>query len=249
MKFPYKLVRRRADYHYVPRIYGRTAGKMRDIRDDAVFRRLADRVMLTEPRRTLLYYDRLYTLYQAFLNAKDLADDGPHMAEIGVFRGGGSAFLASLCAEFGRERATLVAIDTFEGHAAADLPEGVEAAHETGTFDETAYADVRRYLAAYPFVEVVQGRVQDRTDPIGRNDYGLVHLDVDIYLPMVFALRHFGPRMRTGGIIVCDDHGFVTCPGVQKAVDEFHAESPRRFTRLNLLTGQCVLVAGPPTAP
>ncbi|MCW5940954.1 MAG: class I SAM-dependent methyltransferase [Fimbriimonadaceae bacterium] len=248
MKFPYKLLRRRPDHHYVPTIYGRTAGKMRDIRDDAVFKRLADRVMLTEPRRTLLYYDRLHTLYQAFLNARDLAEDGPHMAEIGVFRGGGSAFLASLCAEFGRDRASLVAIDTFEGHAAADLPEGVEAAHETGTFDETAYEDVRGYLAPYLFVEVVQGRVQDRTDCIDRHDYGLVHLDVDIYLPMIFGLRHFGPRMLPGGIIVCDDHGFVTCPGVPKAVDEFLAESQRRFTRLNLMTGQCVLIAGT-TAP
>lgn len=245
MKFPYKLLRRRPGYHYVPNIYGRTAGKMRDVREDARFKRLADGVMLTEPRRTLLYYDRLYTLYQAFLNAKDLGDEGPHMAEIGVFRGGGSAFLASLCGEFGRDGASLVAVDTFEGHAAADLPLGSEAAHETGTFDATAYEDVRAYLSPYPFVSVVQGRVQDRTDRIARTDYGLVHLDVDLYLPMLFGLRHFGPRMLTGGIVVCDDHGFVTCPGVQKAVDEFLAESPRRFTHLNLMTGQCLLVAGP----
>lgn len=243
MRLPWKIVRRLPDHHYVPRIYGRSAGKMRDIRHDERFMRAADPVVKGEPRRSLLYYDRLHTLYQAFENACRLSDVGPHMAEIGVFRGGGSAFLASLAVAFDRPEATLVSLDTFEGHAGADLPTGREAVHVPGTFgDRTSYDDVRDYLSAYPFVNVVQGRVQDRTEAIGRNDYGLVHLDVDLYQPMRFGLDWFIQRMASGGTIVVDDHGFTTCPGVAQAVDEALSVATRPVAKFALLTGQCVLV-------
>lgn len=241
MRLPYKLIRRRHGYHYVPDIYGRAHRKLRDVREDPTFRAAADAVVQAEPRRTLLYYDRLFTLYQALLNVNEF--EPLRIVEVGVFKGGGSYFLARLVQAMALQEVELVAIDTFEGHAAADLPGGSEAVHTPGLFNEARYEDVREYLSCFPFVRVVKGRVQDVTDAISQEGYGLVHLDVDIHHPMLFGLRHFGPRMARGGIIVVDDHGFTTCPGVRIAVEEFLAETDREWTRMELMTGQLLLVA------
>ena len=49
----------------------------------------------------------------------------------------------------------------------------------------------------------------------------------------------FYPRMAPGGVMVFDDYGAPTCPGVQQAVDEFFAGKPER--PLYLPTGQAVV--------
>ena len=40
--------------------------------------------------------------------------------------------------------------------------------------------------------------------------------------------------------MVVDDYGVTTCPGAQKAVDDFVRDNPA-FSRLHLLTGQAVI--------
>jgi hypothetical protein len=43
----------------------------------------------------------------------------------------------------------------------------------------------------------------------------------------------------TGGVIVCDDYGFASCPGARRAIEEFFADKPEK--PLALLTGQAVI--------
>jgi hypothetical protein len=65
---------------------------------------------------------------------------------------------------------------------------------------------------------------------------------IAIFEPTSEALAFFGPRMVPGGLIVCDDYGFETCPGARRAMDE-HADAAGQ-TIVHLPTGQGVIFAG-----
>ncbi len=84
-----------SDFHCVPDIYGKSWKKMHDIREDNTFFALAQKVVNSPDKRTLLYYDRLYNLYQAFLGVLNHYKNSSNIlniAEIGIYRGGGAIF-------------------------------------------------------------------------------------------------------------------------------------------------------------
>jgi predicted O-methyltransferase YrrM len=229
-------------YHRVPTIYGRAASKLVDIRADPLFYSLAQQVL--SARRTLLYFDRLFTLYQVVSNMlRSLPPDAPcRMLEVGAYKGGSSFFLAAVAQALHGNRIEQYAIDTFEGHAAADLPDAVEGAHLPRMFSETDYQSVAEYLSTFDFIRVLKGRVQDLHSALPKAPYHFIHLDVDIYAPTIFVLRSFYDLLAPRGMIVVDDYGFVTCPGVRRAVQEYLDEYPQHFIKLELMTGQCLLI-------
>jgi hypothetical protein len=55
-------------------------------------------------------------LYQAIWNVRHLADEHVSMAEVGVYRGGGSYFIASVVGIVFKVRPKIHAFDTFEVH-------------------------------------------------------------------------------------------------------------------------------------
>lgn len=227
-------------YHLVPNIYGSTAYKMVDIRSNKTFAQLADEVR--SHGRARLYYDRLYTLYQAVENVAHTQEGTLRIMEIGVYKGGGSYFLAAAARQFSKGSVEQYAVDTFEGHSIRDLPKGKDGVHEASYFDDTSYEEVSKYLSNFDFVRTIQGRIQEVAAEVGSQPFNLIHLDVDIYEPTLFVLNTYGKYMPRFSVIVVDDYGFKTCPGVRKAVDEFVAEHPGLFAKFELLTGQCLLV-------
>jgi len=234
--FPY-----RPGFHYVPDFYGRSARKQPDIRQLPSFGALAARTIAK--RRSYLYYDRLFTLYQALANAARLParEAGTYMAEVGVYRGGTSFFLAEAARELGLKSPQLYCFDTFEGHAAEDINEEIETNHSAGHFSKTSFEAVKALRASFDFVHVRKGRVQDRAGEVASHTFSFIHLDVDIYEPTKFCLEFFDARLVRGAIVVVDDYGFTSCPGAKQAVDEF-VSSTKRYVALHQLTGQCVLV-------
>lgn len=231
--------RAHSGYHYVSEVYGRSAHKHADIRMLPGFSALAAETIADG--RSQLYYDRLYTLYQALMNTSRLPESlqGIHLAEIGVFRGGTSRFIVTTAAAIGL-KTTLHCFDTFEGHAEKDIRCDIDT-HKPGNFQNTAYQGVCDYLKSFENVRIYQGRFQDTCHEIDPLKFHIVHLDVDIYAPTAFALSFFKNRMRPGGIIIVDDYGFVSCRGVQQAVEEFLKSTPGFFA-FHQLTGQCLLV-------
>lgn len=229
------------DYHFVPDIYGRMHYVLHDVREDDLFKETADRVI--EPRLTLLYYDRLFNLYEAFQNVSRLyAAHKLNLAEVGVYRGGASYFLCDLTQRLHGGNANFYAIDTFEGHSAFDLPEGSEGIHSPSMFSETSAEQVTELLAEFPFAKVIARRIQDCSDLFESTQFHMIHLDVDVYEPTAFALRMFVPRLAPGGIICVDDYNKTTCPGVRQAVDEIVEESSESLIKLYTQTAQCLLV-------
>ena len=72
--------------------------------------------------------------------------------------------------------------------------------------------------------------------------FGFVHLDMDIYSPTIFALNYFEKKMVKGGVILLDDYGFMSCPGIEKAVSEFDAHNKSKYFGFPLLSGQYILL-------
>jgi O-methyltransferase len=236
----FEVVDRQPDHHYVHKFYGHSAYKLRSGLQDDEFRAMAEEAR--EQRRTYLYFNRLYTLYQGVRNVARAFPSGElGFLEVGVYRGGSAFFLARAAERYLINRARLVAVDTFEGHAAEDLPAGREGAHTPGAFSSTSFEDVRGYLSPFPFVEVVEGRIQD-VAPALEGDLHLVHVDVDIYGPTRFALDLVAQRLVPGGIAIVDDYGFTTCPGARRAVDEWIERRAEGFVVYALDSGQALLI-------
>lgn len=229
---------RQKGYHYVPDYYGTAAPKMIDIRSLPGFDMLARQVI--EQKRTLLYYDRLYTLYQALFRIKGLIGGSPaNIAEVGVYKGGGSYFMASTLQALGGDSVTLHCFDTFEGHASRDVREQ-DPHQRVSSFSDTSFESVSEYLSKFNNIKIYKGRIQETSPQVEKKNFCFVHLDMDLYDPTVFSLQFFERRLLPGGIIVVDDYGFLTCPGVKQAVDEFMHGNTRYFG-LHLLTGQYIL--------
>lgn len=233
------IFRRR--HHYTPDYFGRSAHKQNDIRTLSVFGQTAEKVV--HDGRVSLYYDRLFTIYQILINWKirtQKNDQVIRTAEVGVYKGGTSFFIASIAAQLGL-RLDHACFDTFEGHAVEDINPTVETSHTPNTFSDTSVEAVREYLKEFENVSIFKGRFQFTNTPIEEKKMHFVHLDMDIYEPTVYALNFFRTRMVRGGVILLDDYGFQTCPGIERAVHEFLSSTTAYFG-CSLLSGQFILV-------
>lgn len=206
----------------------KSMGKLMDIRSLPYFGEKAK--IVVDSGRSCLGYERLFNLYQVLVGRKDLT-----VVEAGVYKGGSSYFMASIM-DGGR----LYCFDTFEGHDGEDISDN-DNLHKAGMFDDTDYEDVKKYLAEFENVTVVKGRIQDTATLLVAETVDVVHLDMDIYTPTVWALDYFDKRMSPGGIFILDDYGFITCHGARVAVDEFMSKHDD-YIKIYLQTGQMMLI-------
>lgn len=176
--------------------------------------------------------DRKWTLDQFARLARDVPGD---TAECGVFRGASSYFICRRMAGTGKEHHLF---DSFEGLPA---PSEIDGSYWKEGHLTAGPEFVRRALAEFPFVRLHPGWIPARFADVAERRFSLVHVDVDLYEPTRAALEFFWPRLSPQAILLCDDHGFSTCPGARRAWDEFFAGS----ATLALPTGQAVAFKGP----
>jgi hypothetical protein len=144
------------------------------------------------------------------------------LLELGTYQGRTAALLATMAR---RMRRTLYVLDTFEGFDERDLA-GPDSSARVGTFSDTSLEAVRarvgeesvRYVKGY-FPETA-----NQLPPDGR--YALVHIDCDLYAPILSALEYFYPRLTPGGFIIVHDYSSPSWAGAERAVDEFFAGKP-----------------------
>jgi O-methyltransferase len=230
------------EHHFVLNYFGRSSHKQVDIRKIEVFGPIAKEII--ETGKTYLYYDRLFTIYNALINLHRIlpVNEKLFLLEAGVYKGGGSYFMASILKQLGINNYHLFSVDTFEGHSALDLKDNtLDGTQKPGEFNETSFESVQSYLSKFTNVTVCKGRIQDVAMGIEDHKFGLVHLDMDIYHPTLFSLNFFNDKLIKGGIIILDDYGFVSCPGVKTAVDDFLISNPC-YNLIPLLSGQCLLI-------
>jgi O-methyltransferase len=183
--------------------------------------------------------DRRYAVSQLLrLISADLPGD---TAEVGAYRGAMSWLI--LMASQGRRMHHI--FDSFEGLSAPSPFDGKHWSAGALACDEST---VRENLTEFEgFFKTYKGWVPDRFDDVTDINFVFVHIDVDLYEPTKQSLEFFYPRMVSGGIIICDDWGFTSCPGATQACDEFLHHKPEKMVGLS--AGGGLMIKGRKTSP
>jgi O-methyltransferase len=184
---------------------------------------------------TLVSSERLWTIKWAFLQTQSIPGE---IWEAGVYRGGVARLIRALMIDHGvTNHCRLRLFDSFaglpDGRAGIDL-------HGRGEFGDTSLPEVRAFVGEDEFIDYRPGWIPDTFGGLDLSPIRLAHVDVDLHDSTFNCLAHIYPRLAVGGIIVLDDYGFVSCPGVRKAVDEFFSE--KSDLPLTLPSGQAFVV-------
>lgn len=155
---------------------------------------------------------------------RQVSDVSGDTAECGVFKGA-SSYLICKANQNARGRRVHHVFDSFSGLS--------EPSARDGSFwskgDLCCALDVvRANLSEFgdEAVRFHEGWIPERFADVGHRRFSFVHIDVDLYEPTRDSLAFFYPRMQAGGIILCDDYGFTTCPGATVAFDEYLLDKP-----------------------
>jgi hypothetical protein len=189
---------------------------------------------------------RFYNLLEFFRQTAHL--EGA-VVECGCWRGLSSLMLLSdqRSQNPGYQGEEYFICDSFEG-LSEPRPEDV-ISHQASKATGGTYGDsgdfacsleiVQKHLADFPAVTYVPGWIPESLQQLPDQSYRFVHIDLDLHEPTAGALEYFYPRLTAGGVLVCDDYGFLAWPGAKQAVDKFCASVGIR--PLALSTGQAVL--------
>lgn len=138
--------------------------------------------------------------------------------ELGAYRGGSALFMGSLLKALGR-KSKVYALDTFEGMPGTDT--GVDT-FKPGELkaSESEFINRRNSLGLQDHVEVVKGLFEDTLPRLSDKKWSLVHVDCDIYQPIVWSLNHLDGHLVPGAYVVFDDCLHGSCLGAMEAVEE-----------------------------
>lgn len=148
------------------------------------------------------------------------------VAECGVYRGHFSGYMNECFPQ-----KTLYLFDTFEGFDERDIKQEMNSKslewynHESNFWKSRS--SVEATLLRCPYRENVvikKGFVPETFSGLEEERFAFVNLDMDLYAPMLSALRFFAPRLELGGVILLHDYYYPALPGVKQAVDEFAQE-------------------------
>lgn len=178
--------------------------------------------------------DRKYTLDQLMKLVASVEGD---TAECGAFRGASSYLICRRIVGMGKKHHVF---DSFEG---LSDPRAEDGAYWKGGDLSSGEGVIRDSLKDFNNVVYHKGWIPHKFYEVEDSKFSFVHLDVDLYQPTIDSLEFFYERVSPGGIILCDDYGFITCPGAKKAMDSFFADKPEEI--VSLPTGQGFVVKWP----
>ena len=200
--------------------------------NDAGFRTLWDAVRPA----TLIDRYRGHSLYSIATQCATLSGD---MLEVGVWRGGSAALIASV-AKAGNPKAKVFLADTFAGVVKAGANDTAYSGGEHGD------ADVEQCRALLDRLEldnteILPGIFPEETGAaIGDRQFSFCHIDVDVHDSVRDTFAWIWPRLLPGGCLVFDDYGFATCSGATLAINAVSQGADRRF--IHNLNGQAILI-------
>jgi len=171
--------------------------------------------------------DRRWMLYQLMRLVIKVPGD---TAECGVYTGAGSYIICRMNEENELVNRTHHLFDSFEG---LSKPSECDGTHWKEGVLSCPVEIVRENLSMFNNISIHKGWIPQRFPDIENQSFCFIHIDVDLYRPTLDSLEFFYPRTNEGGIIVCDDYGFTTCPGATKAVNEFLQDKPEKMISLS----------------
>jgi O-methyltransferase len=144
---------------------------------------------------------------------------GGDILEVGVWRGGTGCLLATRAAMM-QPGATTFLCDTFKGVAKAGP---ADPRYRGGEHADTSAATVRELATRLGLsnVEILEGVFPDETaQALVDRQFSFCHVDVDVYESARGVIDWVWPRLKTGGVVVYDDYGFLGCEGVTTLVNQ-----------------------------
>lgn len=161
------------------------------------------------------------------------------IVEVGVWRGGSGALLARRCRLSGIGD-TVYLCDTFTGIVKA-TPD--DAGYRGSEHADTSLEHVKALLASLDLhnTKILKGVFPDETAAaISGSAVRLCHVDVDVEACARDVFTWVWPRLSSGGVVVFDDYGFVSCPGVTRYVEQL-ARRPD-LLRIYNLNGHAIVI-------
>ena len=205
--------------------------KQQPFHDDPRFLEIAQRHSSLLPLRNWQW--NLQTALWAVRRSLAVRGD---FVELGVFKGHTTLFCADYL-DFQQQPKRWLLYDTFEGIPEDQLDPGWAKANETAYKDTFSYQEVRDRFAAFPNVEVIQGRVPEvfATRP-APEAIAFLHIDLNNAAAELAALDALFDQVSPGGTILFDDFGWVSAAVQHKAEKAWFAARGEEI--LMLPTGQ-----------
>ncbi len=149
-------------------------------------------------------------------------------AECGVYKGCGSYIILQANKQSSFDRVHHI-FDSFEGLSNPLSKDGEYWSVNDLSMEESV---VKENLSEFSKVKFYKGWIPNRFGDIDRFTFSFIHVDVDLYEPTLESVKFFYDRLNIGGIFVCDDYGFLTCPGATSAIEEFLLSKPEKMVSL-----------------
>ncbi|MDQ3766514.1 MAG: TylF/MycF family methyltransferase [Actinomycetota bacterium] len=163
------------------------------------------------------------------------------VAEVGVYQ----ANFAALLNHHFPDR-TLYLFDTFEGFDPRDIHiDRVQGwTSNPQDFDGTSIATVMGKLPYPHMVKIRAGWFPESAKGSEDETFCLVSIDVDLYQPILAALRWFYPRLSPGGYLLVHDYNNDEYMGVKHALRQFGEETGVTWSLLPDRRGSAIITKG-----
>lgn len=191
--------------------------------DDDFFSRFLDRFDELHELNT----DRKWMVYQLVRLVQNIAGD---TVECGVFKGPSSYLICHSNQHNQTHKKFHYMFDSYEGLSNPGDNDGEHWSEGNLSF---SMEDLEKTFEEFENKKFMKGWIPTRFDEVNEKRFSFVHIDVDLYEPTRNSIEFFYPRMNKGGILLCDDYMYNTCPGATKAVDEFLANKPEKMIALS----------------
>jgi O-methyltransferase len=183
---------------------------------------------------TLVDLYRCFELWELTRQIEDVEGD---VLEVGVWRGGTGAILASALSKTCNKKVYLA--DTFRGVVKAGAN---DTSYRGGEHADASRAVVERLLESLSLknVEILPGVFPDETQHHVTGRIALLHCDVDVYQSTRDVVEWCLPRLSPGSLLVFDDYGFYGCEGVTRFCNDLRSQRGFRF--IHNLNGHAIFV-------
>lgn len=142
------------------------------------------------------------------------------LIEVGVWRGGTGALIASQAARVGL-RENVFLCDTFSGVVKAGEHDSIYGGSEHADTSVSAVENLLLEDLELSNFRILEGIFPDETGKeIEEFQFRFCHIDVDVYQSTIDILDWIWPKIVHGGIVVIDDYGLRSCDGITRAVEE-----------------------------
>ncbi len=159
-------------------------------------------------------------------------------AELGVYKGETAFMMHQMDAS-----RKLHLFDTFGGFDPKDLnvEKNKDDRYSTTNFSDTTLDSVKALFADTALVSFYPGYFPDTTKSLTEKTFALVHIDADLYLPTIEALKFFYPKVSAGGVLIIHDYNH-TWDGIKKAIDEFMDTIPESLVEVADWQGSVMII-------